>query len=247
MPDFNMDSTFSVYHLVQRVQSDTVVINARPTMSLISHQIENATLRDGAKNVIFSSFQRMSKFLPQMNNYRKLAQSAQHVYVFGEMDVQLPPIPNITYIPLKPTDQLAKEWFIVSYGNDYFSALATEELSSIDDPDDQREFKGIWSFDLRVVSILHEWLSGIVGMRMEQQQDDDHNFISQLQLMAQTVTRIRERFGKLQDERVKTEVHTLVTSSLLPMMDTIKEKYPDVQADVNKDRKFFISGDDTSR
>jgi class 3 adenylate cyclase/DICT domain-containing protein len=127
-------------------------------MTIISYEIENATIIDGAHNIVFSGFQRFSRFLTQLDRYQQLARQAQRVYVFGIADVTPPAIPNVTFVPLTSKHQLAKEWFVLSYGPDYFSALATEELTHFDDPDETRVFKGVWTFDKEMVSILYEWL-----------------------------------------------------------------------------------------
>jgi hypothetical protein len=225
MSEFNIDPSFSVYRLVQRNNQNSELSHRR-TMSIISYEIENASLIDDASTVVFSSFQRMSKFLPQEKRYRKLASIAKDVYVFGVPDVELPEIDNITYVPLKPGDQLAKEWFLVSYGKDYFSALATEELTDIDDPDPDRVFKGVWTFDMSLVSILHEWLSGLVGMRFEQRTGEDHDLNSQLKLMSHTIGRmvIRTLEQGKEDKEVNQELRTLVKSGLYPAIQELKSE-----------------------
>lgn len=156
---------FSVYELVDRVRKISSVINHRRTMTEMSHAIENAILLEGARGRIFSSSQRMSRFLPQMGRYAKLAENAEHVYVFGEKDTELPAIPNTTYVYLGKDDALVKEWFVVAYAPEYQSVLATRELSDIDDPDDERVFEGIWTFDRGMVDIIQEWLSSAVDAR----------------------------------------------------------------------------------
>lgn len=191
-----IDDTFSVYALVERVMHDNITLSTRPAMSAISHEIEDATIIDGAHTRIFSSFQLMSKFLPQIKRYEKLAENAAEIYVFGVMDVDsLPDIPRVNYVALEPHQQLAKEWFLVSYGTDFYSALVTEELTSIDDPDDQREFKGLWTFDLAMVSTLHEWLAGLMGIspQISQMRDNDHDYENQVRLMGHTIQRLMQR------------------------------------------------------
>jgi DICT domain-containing protein len=159
---YNIDPRFSVYHLVERVQHVSVLVNQRRTMSIISREIENTTLEDGAYTRLFSSFQYLSRFLPQVERYRKLAAQSESVYVFGVPDVPVPAIPNLHYIYLTPQHQLTKEWFLISYGEDYACALATEEISRENVPDSERRFKGIWTFDESLVSILHDWLTNLV-------------------------------------------------------------------------------------
>jgi DICT domain-containing protein len=199
----DIDDNFSVYALVERVMQDNITLESRRAMSAISHEIEDSSIIDGANNRIFSSFQRMSKFLPQVGRYEKLAQNAEEIYVFGVMDISdLPNIPRVQYVPLKPHQQLAKEWFLVSYGTDFYSALVTEELTHIDDPDDQREFQGLWTFDLNMVSTLHEWLAGVVGIspNISQMRDEEHDYENQVRLMGRTIQRLMHRNMVLSDQ-----------------------------------------------
>jgi DICT domain-containing protein len=192
----DVDPNFSVYNLVDRVQRESTELRSRKAMSLISYEIENATLVDHAPNRIFSSFQTMSRFLPQLPRYRQMANISSEIYVFAINDVgDLPTIPNIRYVPISVDHQLAREWFLVSYGPAYYSALATEELSQMTDPDDQRKFKGLWSFELNMVSILHEWLCGVVGVSplLSQATDSQHDYENQVKLMSNTIGRLLDR------------------------------------------------------
>lgn len=224
MPDYNIDPKFSVYGLVKRSLRDKAIMNHRRTMSVISSEIENASIVDNASTIVFSSFQRLSRFLSQEKRYRLLAAKSKHVYVFGEVDCDLPQIANLSYVPLKATDQLAKEWFIVSFGRDYFSALATQELSKIDDPDNQRVFKGVWTFDVFVVGILNEWLSGIVGLRMEQRQDDSHDYLKQAELLSNTIERMTHRLSKNEGDKSPTfqELQNIMDGGLTPTLHSMK-------------------------
>lgn len=162
--ELNIDPNFSVFEIARRVRSETTVLNHRRTMNIVSYEIENVTLHGEARNRIFAGFQRMSRFLPQMERYRKMAAHAESVYVFGVPDVEVPAIENITYIPLASTDQLAREWFLVSLGGNYASALVTEEKTHIDDRDSDRLFRGIWSHDYDLVLILEEWLRNSINV-----------------------------------------------------------------------------------
>lgn len=189
----DIDPNFSVYHLVNRVAQESTLLNNRRSMSLISREIENATLVDGARTHVFASFQLMSRFLPQQNRYRRLAEYGNMIYVFGIPDTdKLPTVKGIHYVPITAKHQLAKEWFLVSYGQDYYSALVTEEVSHFTDPDEKRRFKGIWSFDLNMVSTLHEWLCGVVGIspQVAMSYEGDINYQQQIKLMSNTIGRI---------------------------------------------------------
>ena len=220
---FHIDPSFSVYELTRRSMQDTAVMHHRKTMTVISNEIENATIVDDVKNTVFSSFQRMSRFLPQAGRYRELAAKSEHVYVFGVVDCDLPTIDNLTYVPLKPTDQLAKEWFCVSHGRDYFTALATEELSDIDDPDHLREFKGVWSFDAFMVELLYDWLARIVDLK--QMPVRERNYLKQAELISNTIGRMAVRVMDHQDDDPVTydELQSIMQSSLHPAHNHIKD------------------------
>ncbi len=160
-----IDPQFSVYALLARIRRTSTLINHRRTMTQMSYEIENAALLEGARGRIFAGFQRLSRFLPQAERYRKLAALSEHVYVFGLPDVSPPAVNNITYIPLERTHALVKEWFVVAYGSEFYSALATRELTNIDDPDEYRQFEGIWTFDWDMVDIIQEWLTSAVDAK----------------------------------------------------------------------------------
>ncbi|RMG73114.1 MAG: hypothetical protein D6711_11585 [Chloroflexi bacterium] len=209
----NIAPGFSVYQLVERVQKfqGSALINSRRTMNIISYEIENTTIIDGARTRIFSAFQRMSRFLPQIKRYQKLAKHAESIYVFGVPDVPVPAISNVTYIYLEPHMQLAKEWFLVSYGKDYASALATEEITHIDSPNEQRQFKGIWTFDVSMVAILEEWLTRTVDARPLLVDESQHDGQSQKQFIQRIYTRINKR---LDQKTLATETNEQLTAML---------------------------------
>lgn len=192
--NYVIDPQFSVYELVERVQKTSTVINHRRTMSLISYEIENTILIDGVRPRLFSAFQYMSKFLKQLPRYERMAKIAESIYVFGVPDVTPPAIPNIHYIHLSPTDRLAREWFIVTYSGDCYSALATEELTRITDPDHERRFKGIWTFNQNIVSILHDWLSSAVDAPPLLTSESVPS--RQVDMMAATLRRITRRLDE---------------------------------------------------
>lgn len=228
MQHFNIPSDFSVYGLTKRSPRDVSVVNGRRTMNIISNEIENSTLIDGAETVIFSSFQRLSKFKPQMKRYRQIAKQAKRVYVFGVPDVELPQIENIVYVPLRKSDQLAKEWFLISYGPEYFSALATEEVTHIDDPDHQRQFKGAWSFDLSVVSLLYDFLSQAVDQKNYQNPRGNANHTRHAQLLSNIIGRLSVRVwdNNVRDQDVHEEIQRITRDGLYPVLKYLEEAQP---------------------
>lgn len=219
-----IDPQFSVYHLVQRIQQQSAMLHHRRTMSLVSYEIENATIRENVRSRIFAGFQAMSRFLPQVERYRRLAANAETVYVFGVRDVEPPPIENVTYIPLSADDQLSREWFLVSYGPEYFSALATEEVTRMTDPDASRVFKGLWTFDPDLVDILAEWLTSAVDAKPYLYTMNDQNRRRQLQFMNASMNTLLTRITERRSADSQGELQTLVNSTLQPAVATLTEQ-----------------------
>jgi DICT domain-containing protein len=225
-----IDPDFSVFRMVERVQRSSMIVHHRRTMTMVSYEIENATLVDGARTRILAGFQRMSKFLPQVARYTRLAAQAESVVVFGVGDIVPPAIANITYITLKPDDQLAKEWFVLSYGPDYGSALATEEITSIDDVDSQRLFKGLWTFEESMVVILRDWLTSALDVRPFLYDERQENRAAKMLLLDNSMKRLVSRMSKAHESvagqiiaaAVQTEVDTVIKERLEPALNDLK-------------------------
>jgi DICT domain-containing protein len=164
--ELNIDPTFSVWGLTQRVRTGSTLLNHRKTMNLMSYAIEDVTLIEKERARVFAGFQRFSRFQPQAKRYAQIAKLAQMTYVFGIPDVTPLPIPGITFIPLTSRDQLAREWFLVSSNDSFACALVTQEVTSEVTRDSERMFEGILSFDVRLVEILDEWLVRTVNAQV---------------------------------------------------------------------------------
>lgn len=216
----HINSLFSVYRLVDRVYSDdSMTLYSRSTMNQISYQIENATRIDGARTRLFSGFQRMSKFLPQADRYRQIAQRAESIHVFGIMDADLPDIPNIIYVPLDEDHQLAREWFLVSYSDKFASVLATEELTDMDAPDHLRQFQGIWTFDVAVASLMDEWLSNTVDIPRMPYTEHEHNNGAQSILVQNIMDRMMAYATKPNRKKTDTQeqLRIVIENTLKPL------------------------------
>lgn len=222
---FAISPDFSVYQLVRRVAQQSALLNHRKTMTLISYEVENATLIDGAHTIIFSGFQRFSRFLPQLERYRQLAHQAQKVYVFGVPDVPVPAIPNIYFVPLQPSHQLAKEWFVVSYGADYYSALATEELTNVNHSDSLRIFQGVWTFDREMVSIIFEWLCREVNDQSALMEEVTYRKQTHIRLISNSIGRLMMATMQERNSRmaaiVQGELKTVIKDGLYSALQTL--------------------------
>jgi hypothetical protein len=210
-----IDPAFSVYRLVERTNAHSAVLRHRDTMIRISHEIENATIVEGARSRIFAGFQRFSRFLPQMARYQRLAQKAELVFVFGIPDVTLPPITNVTYVPLAPTDELAREWFLISYGRDYASALATQEIaSSVQQRDEDRQFRGFLNYKPALASILNNWLTSAVDAPPVYLEPEQVNMQRLKDIQRRSISRFQSQIARLNDNESESRLHAELTDLL---------------------------------
>lgn len=192
-----IDKSLSVYHMLERRLTDQQsIVNHRRTMNLISYEIENATLIDGVRGRIFSSFQRMSSFIPQIPRYTQLAAKAESVYVFGVPDVQVPAIPNLRYIPLPADAQLTREWFVILEAPNYHSVLATEELTEPNTRDHERMFHGVWTFNAEITTILQEWMSSLVDAQPLESLVGSQSLENETHYLSNTLNRLAKRFTR---------------------------------------------------
>ncbi len=187
-----LDPHASVYSLVHNDTNNQKMLNNVGMMNLISREIENTVIRDHVPSRIFSSFQRISSFLPQRNRYEKLAVHAEAVYIFAYFDTVPPPIVNVHFVPIPHNAQFAKEWFVVAESANFFTALVTEEIDSPDDPRAQRMFRGFWSFDEEMVMIIQQWLSNLVGISpLDYGDNRTHvNYQTHISVMGNVISRL---------------------------------------------------------
>jgi len=160
-----LDTEFALFPIVDDLDIRRLFAHYRGALKTISHQIEDAVLNGGVYTRVFAGFQKFSFFLPQLERYRELARVADGIWIFGIPDVPLPPIPGVTYMPITVEHALTQEWFLVVNSPEYFSALVAQDLSGFTVPDEDRRFRGIWTFDGTVVGRLEEKLSEVIELR----------------------------------------------------------------------------------
>jgi Sensory domain in DIguanylate Cyclases and Two-component system len=227
MPDVTIDPALSVYGFLQRARSHQALLNHRNTMLVVSREIETAIIQDGARARVFAGFQRMSRFRPQVKRYRRLAKRAESVYVFGVMDVKPPRIANVHYIPLRETDQLAREWFLVADAPEYFSALATQEAAPPGSTDARILFEGVWSFEEEIVTMLQEWLTSLVDAPPLDALTARRNYGRHLDIIEGSMFRLTTRMlagisnPTPETMAVTSEVSQIVKHEVVPAVQTL--------------------------
>jgi len=214
--DFDVDPQFSVFRVLNRSKKHFSILYHTETLKFISHAIENMMFDINSNFPIFVGFQRFSHFLPQIKRYHEIAEHVHHVYILGVADAELPEINNLTYVPVSEEAQIAKEWFLLSYGRDFFTALANEEIVS---QSNKREFVGIWSFDQNLVSILYEWLNNEVGDRYDHQNIYKHHapkWKHQNENLNKIMLNVIRKIDETDDVQLKDELENVIHRALYP-------------------------------
>lgn len=138
------------------------IVRSIPMMNAISHQIERQILKEKMPIDLYSGFQHLSFFTPQMKTYQQLGTVCQSVTIFGVADVELPPLPNTDFKALDVKSPLVQEWFLLVDTPEFWTVLATHELKP-DPVSGERRFEGVWTFDAVIVARASRSLRKAVG------------------------------------------------------------------------------------
>lgn len=194
--------------------------NYKGVLTIISHEIEKGVRRCSSRPRLFSGFQKMSLFLPQVKRYTELARHTEHIWVFGMMDAIPPRIENVTYVPLTQAHALHREWFIIVDAPEFFSALVAQDLSGFVVPDPQRRFRGAWTFEDDLVHTLQQNISKAIGITpVHRSQMGGRDYRRHMATIAQSGSNLVDRLEMrnqiikrqqiLRDELIHTLVHDL--------------------------------------
>ena len=145
----------SLFDLVTPDQEQDAFVNTVDMMLKISYQIEDIVIDNALPVDFYAGFQRFSVFRHQNARYKRLADVARRVFVFGEPDIEPPNIPGVQFVPLLPGAALAREWFLVINTPTFFTALLTQEIPGADPIRGDRRFQGIWTYEEGVVNNAH--------------------------------------------------------------------------------------------
>ncbi len=216
--DISVTNT-SLFEIITNQSNQTLFTRHRDSLIKISREIEDGVIDNQVQARIFAGFQKLSFFTPHHRRYAKMAEYAEVIWIFGIPDVDIPTIPGVHIVPLQPTDVLASEWFLIAEASDYFSALVAKDLTGFEVPDDERLFRGIWTFDADTVQRLQQKLSEIVGLEPLYFTFDARDYVAQTAQFSVIVNDLvnsleqrNERLvltQKLRDQLVSMIVHDL--------------------------------------
>lgn len=129
-------------------------------MTKISHIIEDMVIRTPAVADLHVSFQYLSRLLPQRDRYRRVAQAARKLWLYGTYDT---PATTLNFLPRAAIidtsgTTLMQYWFVVAYGPGVGMSLVAEEIPAMTGA--ERFYEGFYTFELDVAYqlnlILHQ-------------------------------------------------------------------------------------------
>ncbi len=112
-------------------------------MIKISRLIESAVMNTPGAADAHVSFQYFSRIAAQQKQYKRVAESARHLWLYGVPDAPLPQFPRTIGIDTSGTP-LEDYWFVVAYGPGIYSCLLAKE---IDPQAGQRIYEGFFTFE----------------------------------------------------------------------------------------------------
>ncbi|HEX2914812.1 MAG TPA: DICT sensory domain-containing protein [Chloroflexia bacterium] len=121
----------------------------KPTLTVLSHILEDEILESGLNPVIFTSFQDVRYYNYELERYRRLRSQARALTIFGR------DLPGEIFFD--------NDWFVVINEPRFKVALVSQEAAQ--NPHEQtsreksRAFQGIWSYDPDVVDFACQFLS----------------------------------------------------------------------------------------
>jgi len=157
----------------------TEYTNLRPqiyfksSMVALARALQDLVLGDQQPYLVIANFQHEKYFRQQQQRFRRMASKSEQVYILGVPDLESGfAIGNLGYetIPLKATDTLAGERYLVIIGQQYSACLAVQEKLSLNKLQEktfilQQEeiFEGLWTFDRDITYSAADWLLGRIN------------------------------------------------------------------------------------
>jgi hypothetical protein len=125
-------------------------------MVKISRLIEDSVIKTPGVADTHVSFQYFSRIAAQAEQYQRVAESSNNLWLYGVPDAPLPKYPRTIGIDTSRTP-LEKYWFVVAYGAGIYATLLAEEIAPADG---QRFYEGFFTFEpdtaFQIITILHQ-------------------------------------------------------------------------------------------
>jgi DICT domain-containing protein len=129
-------------------------------MTEISHMIEDTIPQNPSVADMHVSFQYFSRFADQQERYKKVAENATGLWVYGVPDAPLPDLLRTIAVDTAGTP-LEHYWFVIAYGAGVSAALLAEEITPEDRlPNEPRMYEGFYTFEagtaFQILTLLNQ-------------------------------------------------------------------------------------------
>jgi DICT domain-containing protein len=161
-------STSLLHQLLQELPQLKAQVYFKASLTAISHAIEDLVLCGDEKPLVFANFQQEKYYRQEAKRYRRIAQTADRVYVLATPETDFATQPNEDYvtISLESTDELAQEWHLIIIGEKFAACLICREFAAPLDTaelDSARQFRGFWTFDRAVCNTAARLLGDLIA------------------------------------------------------------------------------------
>ncbi|MFM2315138.1 MAG: hypothetical protein RLZZ04_4414 [Cyanobacteriota bacterium] len=169
-----MDLTNSLLKdLVTEYQNLRPQIYFKSSMVALARSLQDLVLQDRQQYLVIANFQEEKYFRQQQQTFQRLASKSEQVYILGVPEVESGFVESgLGYetIPLKPTDALAGERYLVIIGQQYSACLAVQEKFSLKTlmnktsvvPQEEL-YEGVWTFERDITFAAADWLLGRIN------------------------------------------------------------------------------------
>ncbi|MDX1995281.1 MAG: DICT sensory domain-containing protein [bacterium] len=163
MKTLALDSSFSVYGLVNQFSIHNIIASDIRLLTHWSHQIEVQAREKALPVDFFAAFQQLHHFLSVSQHYQALAATARSVTIFGEPDVFVPSYAGIQVVALHRHAVLAREWFVIAAHPTFARAVIARETTPPGTPRQKRLFEGILTSDPALVDEVAHAIQAHLG------------------------------------------------------------------------------------
>lgn len=152
------NSTSVLEELLQAQPQLRPQIYFKPSLTALSHAIEDQVLAGSDQPLVIANFQQERFYRQEAHRYQRIAQITPQVYVLAAAETEFKNASG-TYetVAFAPKDDLSSEWHLVVVGQQYTSCIlcreretsVPEKVSQVDS-DQYRRFEGVWTFNRAV-------------------------------------------------------------------------------------------------
>lgn len=122
----------------------------------ISRLIEDSVIETPGIAETHVSFQYFSRIAAQADQYQRVAEASNNLWLYGVPDAPLPKFPRTAGIDTSGTP-LEEYWFVVAYGPGIYATLLAKEITP---EDSQRLYEGFFTFETQtayqIITVLHQ-------------------------------------------------------------------------------------------